>query len=378
MRMGLVGLCAGMLLAGSAAAREGESDAVVKHVTVYREAGRYGGWPANHGIWSWGNEILVGFGRGYYKDLKERHHLDRDKPEEHWMARSLDGGETWSLENPAEKGALVPVGEPLLAQPVPGHAIPPVKEFDGAIDFTHPDLAFVTSMYSATPGQSLFFYSYDRGRNWEGPFAFPQLDLTQIGARTNYVVEGKHACAVFLNGTTETGADRPFLARTTDGGRTWRRESWIGGEERGIMPSAARVSPTEWFAAVRHRDDEKGWISGHVSTDNGKTWRPAEDPAPNLGAGNPPMVLRLRDGRVCITYGDRATYRICARLSSDGGRTWGPEIVLRAGGGSHDLGYTRTVQRPDGKAVTVYYFWEEATGPERGIEATIWDPEAIE
>lgn len=37
-----------------------------RHVRVYFERGMFGGWPANHGIWSWGNEILVGFGMGYY------------------------------------------------------------------------------------------------------------------------------------------------------------------------------------------------------------------------------------------------------------------------------------------------------------------------
>ena len=36
-----------------------------RHVKVYFQKGMFGGWPANHGIWSWGNEILVGFGMGY-------------------------------------------------------------------------------------------------------------------------------------------------------------------------------------------------------------------------------------------------------------------------------------------------------------------------
>ena len=31
------------------------------HVTVYREAGRYARWPANNGVWIWGDEIVVGF-----------------------------------------------------------------------------------------------------------------------------------------------------------------------------------------------------------------------------------------------------------------------------------------------------------------------------
>ena len=55
------------------------------HVKVYYEPGRFGGWPANHGIWSWGNEILVGYRKGYYKDIgPTRHHIDREKPEELW------------------------------------------------------------------------------------------------------------------------------------------------------------------------------------------------------------------------------------------------------------------------------------------------------
>src|SRR5580698_8852746 len=71
----------------------------VKHVKVYAEPGRFGGWPANHGIWCWGDEILVGFSAGYYKDLgPERHNIDRTKPEDHVLARSLDGGETWQIE----------------------------------------------------------------------------------------------------------------------------------------------------------------------------------------------------------------------------------------------------------------------------------------
>jgi hypothetical protein len=360
------------------AAAPGEHEAVVTHVVVYHEEGRYGGWPANHGIWSWGDEILVGFGRGYYKDLGERHHLDRDKPEEHWFARSLDGGETWAFENPAEQGKLVPQGRALLAQPVPGLAIPPAVEFTGRIDFAHPDLAFVTRMYSVVPGETQMFYSYDRGKTWEGPYTFPDLGLASMSARTNYIVNGRDDCMAFLTGNAPGAESRPFMARTTDGGQSWSLVSWILEDARGIMPSAARVSETGLFAAVRQREGDRGWISGHVSEDNGVTWTEVGDPAGNLGVGNPPMVLRLRDGRLCITYGDRAAYTIGARISKDGGRTWGAEIILRAGGGNHDLGYTRTVQRPDGKAVTVYYFWNEATGPERHIAATIWDPEAID
>ena len=78
---------------------------------------------------------------------------------------------------------------------------------------------------------------------------------------------------------------------------------------------------------------------------------------------------------MCLTYGFRAEpYSMCARLSDDGGRTWREPIVLRDDGLSRDMGYPRSVLRPDGKVVTVYYFCDRETGPERYIAATIWDP----
>src|SRR6266508_6115392 len=97
------------VLAAMCLAQQG---AGVSHAIVYKEEGRFGGWPANHGIWSWGNEILVGFSAGYFKDNgPDRHAIDHDKPEEYLLARSRDGGESWSIENPAEQGALIPVGK---------------------------------------------------------------------------------------------------------------------------------------------------------------------------------------------------------------------------------------------------------------------------
>lgn len=77
---------------------------------------------------------------------------------------------------------------------------------------------------------------------------------------------------------------------------------------------------------------------------------------------------------MCLTYGYRAPpFEIRARLSSDGRHTWEPEFTIRGNGGGRDLGYPRSVQRPDGKIVTVYYFHDEPKG-DRYIAATIWEP----
>src|SRR5213596_2064373 len=61
--------CLAAPAAESADARSAHAEAGIKHIKVYYQPGRFGGWPANHGIWSWGDEILVGFSAGYHKDL---------------------------------------------------------------------------------------------------------------------------------------------------------------------------------------------------------------------------------------------------------------------------------------------------------------------
>ena len=350
-----------------------------QHIKIYHEPGRFGGWPANHGIWSWGNEILVGFSAGYHKDHgPERHNIDHDRPEEHLLARSRDGGLTWTIENPAAKGSLIPVGKALHGVTPPGLAERPWTDCPGGIDFTHPDFALTVRMTDVDAGPSRFFYSTDRGHNWKGPFRLPLFGQAGIAGRTDYVVNGPSDCMLFLTASkSDRREGRPLCVRTTDGGRTWRFVSWIGPEPAGfaIMPATVRLSERELLTAIRRHEGTRHWIETYRSTDDGQSWRLDTTPAPDLGEGNPASLIRLADGRICLTYGHRARpFSIRARLSRDGGRTWEAEIVLRGDGGGRDLGYPRSVQRPDGKIVTVYYFWDRETGPERYIAATIWDP----
>ena len=37
-----------------------------QHIALYRKPGSYAGWPANYGIWSWQEEIVVSFTLGFY------------------------------------------------------------------------------------------------------------------------------------------------------------------------------------------------------------------------------------------------------------------------------------------------------------------------
>jgi hypothetical protein len=357
---------------------------IVKQVTVYYESGRFAAWPANHGMWVWGNELLVGFSRGYHQDLGEEfHNIHREKPEEFLLARSIDGGLSWSIEYPLKKGDLVPRGEFLHGTELPGVPIPPLMDCPGGIDLMHPDFAMTLRLDNKDGGKSRFSYSYDRGKNWEGPFKLPDMGTPGISARTDYIVDDKSEAMFFLTAAKLDGLEgRVFCASTNDGCKTFDFISWIGEEVAGyeIMPSSVRISPTELLTTTRVREPNYGpsWIDSYASQDNGKTWEYLGRPVADTGEGNPPSMLKLKDGRICLTYGFRAApYKMCAKLSSDGGKTWSDEILLRSNGGGRDMGYPYSKQCDNGNIVTTYYFWDKQTGPERYIAATLWDPSKI-
>ena len=359
------------------AAGASEPPRVERHVVVYREPGRFAGWPANHGIWQWGDEILTGFSRGTYKDRGPFHHIDMEKPEEMLLARSRDGGLTWSVETPGQPDPLVGTKAMRHGTMPPGTADERLVDLDEPIRFTHSDLAFTLRMEDKDRGVSRFHVSYDRGHTWRGPFRLPLFGQKGVMARTDYVVNGPADCTIFLTASKTDGKEgRPFCARTTDGGLTWTFLSFIGPEPSGyaIMPSTVRLSPADLLTTIRRADAPRSWIDAHVSHDDGRSWSLLSTPEPDAGEGNPPSLLRLADGRLCLTYGLRTTpLGIRARLSRDQGQTWGDPITLRDDAGGRDLGYTRSVVRPDGKVVAVYYY-HDRSGPTRYIAATIWNP----
>jgi len=121
------------------------------------------------------------------------------------------------------------------------------------------------------------------------------------------------------------------------------------------------------------------WIDGYLSTDGGRSFEFCSTPVKYTGFnGNPPALVHMADGRLCLVYGYRS--RPCGIrcvLSCDNGRTWKNDTLLRTDAGNWDIGYPRAVQRTDGKIVALYYY-NDAADSERYIAATIFNPDEEE
>ena len=359
------------LLTGPARSSLPSPPASTKNVIAYFEAGRFGGWPANGGIWSWGDEIAVCVTRAWFKHNPEEHSVDRDKPGVTAIVRSLDGGETWQMEEHKE------------LQMSSG-----AKSAPGGINFTHPDFAMRVR-------DGMFFYSYDRGRTWRGPYTLPDFKLgDQLTSRTDYIVNGPADCHLFVSVKDEkvqSGIpDRAFAIRTQDGGKTFVFLGWMTGEEppmaRSVMPATVRTSDGAFVSLLRRRFDLKigyrndvNWLDAYGSKDDGRSWKFLARIAytdTSFHNGNPPSLVQLPDGRLAAAYGVRSRpFGIRARVSSDHGVSWGSEFILRDDARTWDIGYCRSVVRPDGKIVTVYYYATKENF-ENHIAATIWSPPA--
>jgi hypothetical protein len=411
-KLGII-LVFGVLFSGFLQAQSTSSEVEVisdaKQVVVYHRSERFAGWPANNGAWIFkGDEILVGFTEGPYK-LGEGHNIGH--PQSSWLARSKDGGKTWETWDPNNF-----VGD-FGNQPT-------LKRVQKPINFKKSKFALRgvgTAYHGASDPRGHFFYTYDAGDTWNGPFGFgdlqnlPQLtkywDEVELTPRTDYVVTGKHEMILFMSARPKGkfGMDRLFCVKTTDGGKNFKFLGWIvkpytaneqdedfkvplfENEEENPWSTQCRAVMSESFlmddgsiiTVMRRKYSSKNhkpknWVDAYVSKDGGKSWDfHSKVGDAGDGNGNPPALAKTGDGRFCAVYGERTNGTMRVSYSTDEGHYWSKPKILFDGFYSpdmeyNDLGYPRVLRRKDGKMVAIYYYsTKDAIGQ---LHATIWQP----
>lgn len=380
-----------------------------EHVVVYHEEGKFLGWPANNGAWSAdGVNMLVGFTRGDYELIKDNHNIGGNRVS--WLARSTDMGQTWKGYDPVNY--VGDFGDE-----------PELITLKNPIDFSRPQFAMRlvgTSYHGAEDARGHLFFSYDAGKSWKGPYRlgaddireWPELkntsltNKTELTPRTDYVVEGKDRCLIFMSVREKGkfGTDRLFCMRTVDGGRTFKFVGWVvppfddskvdhavkvkleednaqnphPDECRAVMSQTIKLKNGKLISAMRRRYKDHNWVDAYVSEDGGKSWTfLSEVGDAGAGNGNPPALNITDKGRLVAIFGNREVPGTMMVVYSDNeGESWSKPKILRDGYGSVDmetidLGYPQLLRRKDGKMIALYY-WSTKDCLHH-IAATIWD-----
>jgi hypothetical protein len=150
------------------------------------------------------------------------------------------------------------------------------------------------------------------------------------------------------------------VCESLDDGLNWRWLAEIPTREGDAVPMgyhelhAVEAKDGTILVQIRnHNNPNAGETLQCESSDGGKTWTV---PHPIGVWGLPSHLLRLRSGRLLMTYGHRrAPFGNQARVSDDGGKSWSEPVIVSGDGAGVDLGYPSTVELADGALLSVWY-----------------------
>ncbi len=214
--------------------------------------------------------------------------------------------------------------------------------------------------------------SVDNGYTWEEP--------VKVTATTPHGPVQLSDGSVILIGTGfYEGRECVVTERSYDNGKSWTVENAFentaDGEGGGFAePHLVETDEKKIVAMFRYIRGEyyKDVLWQAVSGDGGKSW---SKPKPSIVWGEPPHLIRLKDGRLLVTYGHRRKpYGERACLSRDGGRTWDYENeIILCDHEFGDFGYPASVELDDGTIITVYYA-RPGSDEKQCLMATYWRP----
>ncbi len=207
------------------------------------------------------------------------------------------------------------------------------------------------------PNDVRVFRSADFGKSWTPGGEFPKLLPGELKPYPfGSIVRGHDESLrtiVYTIDESRQNIESAWTMMSRDDGLTWAEPIKIaeGINESVLMPLAG----TDWLCVARTSNRPAPELGQELrqfrSTDDGQTWTDE-----GLVAGyhkHPPHLLRLKDQRLLLTYGNRRDGSIEARLSEKDGKMWGTAHKLYTTGPG-DMGYPGTAQRADGKLVTVF------------------------
>ena len=374
----------------------------LQHSIVHYDKATYCGHPRMVGFqYFGGGEILVGHfhAPSYYQIYTDVRHVAYQGRAVCMFQRSMDAGRTWPAEN-----------EQVVLDRVPFVADPDKYLFDTEGDREDYDMFKKEAMFFSQntselrpPVRTFFIRSIDKGKTWEKVPSLiknPHGDKLSISRHNTPVIrmpDGKTLLASFHVNTVlniEDGKElkgETIIMASKDQGINWEflsrpivdptGESSFGYQTLLLLPSGElQCYVLNSYAKSQEVKGLQNAICMTSSFDGGKTWTDGKAITGNGGGAwkNPgstgviyrsPWALRLNDGRIMVLFARRRMPTgIGGIISSDGGKTWSDELVIRDDGKkwkdgqeNHevgdwgDLGYPVGSQLDDGRIFIAYY-----------------------
>ncbi|MFO7904872.1 MAG: sialidase family protein [Pirellulaceae bacterium] len=143
------------------------------------------------------------------------------------------------------------------------------------------------------------------------------------------------------------GRGAGFVFRSPDDGKTWGEPVAFTDDAVLNEPAIFHLGDGNWLAATRSNG-----LDLYASDDDAKSWTHRQKvTGPQQHPGH---IMRLADGRLLLTYGNRLKPKgVDVRLSDDEGHTWSAPV--RVADFQGDGGYPSSVQLPGGQVMTAYY-----------------------
>jgi hypothetical protein len=212
--------------------------------------------------------------------------------------------------------------------------------------------------------------STDGGRTWTDPQALTG-DSESVFAQS-LLRAGKHMLLLWQD--TRTGQDKAYAASSTDDGATWTnpvRVDHLPADSQVAVDGVTGLLAPDGEALVAWKDGRNGRTDIFLarSTDGGRTWgsedRRLDMDEPGTAVSGEPMLARSSDGRVALAWeDDRAGYEgIYLRVRSTGDRQdWGPEISVAAPVQKRAMRTPQLAWGPDGQLYAVWEVWDHTRG----------------